>query len=151
MPVCQTRFHGAIRFEPQQVLNVPGGLFGFPDEKEFLLLELPSLRPLAFVQSICTPDLCFITLPTQVVDPGYQLNLQAADIKALGYTEEQPPRMGSDLLCLALLTMHEHETTANLLAPLVIDIARHHGRQVLVNGPYSHQHRIAGMELKQSC
>ena len=73
------------------------------DEKQFLLLELPSLRPLAFVQSIRTPDLCFITLPAQVVEPGYQLNLQPADIEALGYTQAQPPRMGQELLCLAPL------------------------------------------------
>jgi flagellar assembly factor FliW len=154
MPVCQTKYHGALRFEPHQVLNVPGGLFGFPEEKEFILLELPSMRPLAFVQSIRTTDLCFVALPAQVIDPGYQLHLQTADIEAFGYTPDQPPTMGHDLLCLALLTMREQqETTANLLAPLIIDISRHHGMQVLVEGGYSHEHPIpAGTtELTPSC
>jgi flagellar assembly factor FliW len=152
MPVCQTRFHGAIRFEPSQVLHVPGGMIGLPGEKEFLLLELPSMRPLAFVQSVRTPELCFLALPTQVVEPGYQLCLQPADIEALGYSLERPPKMGKHLLCLALLTLHDkQQNTANLLAPLVIDIARHRGMQVIVNGPYSHQHPLRAGELAGKC
>jgi flagellar assembly factor FliW len=128
MPVCQSKYHGTIRFEPEQVLHVPTGLFGFPDEKEFLLLELPSTRPLVFVQSIRTPDLCFISLPAQVVMPEYTLDLGPEDVGSLGYTIQTPPAMGRDLLCLAFLTMREKQiTTANLMAPLVIDIARHRG------------------------
>jgi flagellar assembly factor FliW len=147
--LCQTRYHGTISFAPHQVLHISNGLFGFPDEKEFLLLELPSMRPLAFVQSIRTPELCFIALPAQVVEPEYQLHLQPADIEAFGYSEDHPPTMGHDLLCLALITMREHEqATANLLAPLIIDISRHEGMQVLVDSEYSHQHPIAGMEFK---
>lgn len=152
MPVCKTRFHGAIQFEPAQVLHVPGGLIGFPSEKEFLLLELPSMRPVAFVQSIRTPDLCFIALPAQVVEPEYRLSLQDCDIEALGYSLQKPPVMGKDLLCLALLTLRDkQQTTANLLAPLLIDIARHRGMQAIVNGPYSHQHVITARELAGTC
>jgi flagellar assembly factor FliW len=152
MPVCQTRYHGEIRFEPRQVLHVPGGLFGFSEETEFLLLELPSMRPLVFLQSIRTADLCFIALPAQVVEPGYRLELQPTDIQTFGYSPDAPPTMGRDLLCLALLTMREQEEpTANLLAPVIIDISRHHGMQVLVQGDYSHQHPISAMELKTSC
>lgn len=151
MPVCQTKYHGTIRFEPEQVLHVPAGLFGFPEENEFLLLELPSTRPLAFLQSLRTPDLCFISLPAQVVEPDYQLRLAPGEAEDLGYAAG-PPVMGKDVLCLALLTVREkQETTANLLGPLVIDIARHRGKQVLVSGTYSHQHPIASMEWQRTC
>jgi flagellar assembly factor FliW len=152
MPSCQTKFHGTIRFEPEQVLDIPAGLIGFPDEKQFLLLELPSMRPLAFIQSIRTPELCFISLPAQVVDAQYTLSLQPSDVAIFGYRPEKPPVMGKDVLCLALLTAGEKkETTANLLAPVVIDIARHRGMQAIVDAPYSHQHSIAPMELRKSC
>lgn len=152
MPVCQTRFHGEIQFEPAQVLRVPGGLIGFPHEKDFLLLELPSMRPLAFVQSIRTPALCFLTLPVQVIEPGYRLCLQPLDIEAFGYSMEKPPVLGKDVLCLALLTLRDRQqTTANLLTPLVIDVARHRGMHAIVNGPYSHQHVIPARELAGAC
>lgn len=152
MPVCQSKYHGTISYEPAQVLHVPAGLFGFSAEQEFLLLELPSTRPLAFIQSIRTPDLCFISMPAQVVTPDYRLALSPTDIEILGYTPDQPPQMGRDLLCLALLTIREnHDATANLLAPLVIDIARHQGRQVVTEAGYSHQHAIRTAEWKRAC
>ena len=148
MPICQTKFSGSIIFEPEQVLSIPGGLFGFPDEREFLLLELPSAKPMAFLQSTRSPNLCFISLPVQVIDPGYKLALSQRDLKALGYSEEQPAVMGKDVLCLALLNISEREApTANLLAPVVIQIAAHRGMQVIVDGPYSHTHAFPVQEL----
>jgi flagellar assembly factor FliW len=127
MPECRTKFHGLLAFQPEQVLEVPQGLFGFPDEREFLLLELPSSRPVVFLQSIRTESLCFITLPVQTIDPEYSLQLRAT----------------SNLLCLALLTIREdQETTANLKAPLVIDIASHRAVQVITEQTYSHYHPL---------
>lgn len=149
MPICQTKFSGRITFEPEQVLSVPAGLFGFPDEKEFLLFELPSAKPMAFLQSIQSPNLCFITLPVQVIDAEYKLALAPADLARFGYSEQQPPVMGRDVLCLALLNIGDRKmTTANLLAPLVIQIATHRGLQVIVDGPYSHEHPFLTPGLK---
>ena len=152
MPTCQTKFHGVLAYEPEQVLHVPSGLFGFPHETEFLLLELPSARPMAFLQSIRSSNLCFISLPAQVIEGNYRLSMNGADLRSFGYSEALPPVMGKDVLCLALLTVGERQaTTANLLAPIVIDIGRHNGMQVIVDAPYSHQHPVSTSELKALC
>lgn len=130
MPECRTKFHGLLAFEREQILDIPQGLFGFPDEREFLLLELPSSRPVVFLQSIRTESLCFITLPVQTIDPDYPLQLRATN----------------DLLCLALLTIRDdQETTANLKAPLVIDIASHSAVQVITEQAYSHYHPLPAL------
>jgi len=151
MPSCQTKFHGEISFEPAQVLQVPNGLFGFPEERQFLLLELPSSRPMVFMQSVRSTNLCFVSLPVQVIEEDYQLMLRANDLEALGYSSQQSPEMGKDLLCLALLTIGERQTaTANLAAPMVIDIANHRGMQVIVDGPYSHYCRLPASRFGQS-
>lgn len=153
MPTCNTRFHGVIDFEPEQVLEIPSGLFGFPDEREFLLLEIPSRRPMVFVQSTRTSDLCFITLPVQVIDQNYKVILTAADPQVMpwrGLSSEL--QMGKDLLCLALLTVGDKRpVTANLLAPLVIDITHHKAIQILVSGTYSHQHPVSAPALSAPC
>jgi flagellar assembly factor FliW len=151
MPSCQTKFHGEISFEPEQVLQMPKGLFGFPEEKQFLLLELPSSRPMVFMQSVRSTNLCFVSLPIQVIEEDYKLALRANDLRALGYSQKEPPEMGRDLLCLALLTIGERQaTTANLAAPLVIDIAKHRGMQVIVEGSYSHYCRLTASRFGQS-
>jgi flagellar assembly factor FliW len=152
MPVCETKFHGQIEYEQEQVLQVPAGLFGFQSETELLLLEIPSLRPLVFVQSTKTANLCFLSLPAQVVDTKYRLALREADVCGFGYSVEASPEIGRDLLCLALLTIDERQaTTANLRAPLVIDIKRHRGMQAIVAGKYSHHAPVAPERLAPSC
>jgi flagellar assembly factor FliW len=152
MPISQTKFHGDIQYELHQVLRVPQGLFGFPEEKDFLLLELPSSRPLVFIQSVRSQNLCFLALPVQVVSPEYELSLRPEDVFALGYSPELPPAMGKQLLCLAILTICERGTaTANLAAPLVIDIAGHRGVQAIVNGPYSPRHIMTPQEALAPC
>jgi flagellar assembly factor FliW len=148
MPECRTKFHGLISFEPEQVLKVPQGLFGFPDEQEFLLLELPSSRPVVFLQSIQSENLCFITLPVQTVQADYKLT-QKHEQSAPAVADEL--QLGKDLLCLALLTMRENQTTtANLKAPLVIDIPSHRGMQVIVEDDYSHYHPVPGTQKSHS-
>lgn len=152
MLIAQTKFHGSIPYEPRQVLRVPQGLFGFPDEKDFLLLELPSTHPLVFIQSTHSQNLCFLALPVQIVDPTYKLSLRPEDLFALGYSEDAPPRMGKDLLCLAILTTGEDRAaTANLAAPLVVDIAAHRGVQAIVNEPYSPRHLFRQQEALAPC
>jgi flagellar assembly factor FliW len=150
MPSCQTKFHGALTFEPEQVLRVPQGLFGFTDETEFLLLELPSSRPVVFVQSVRSANLCFIALPVQVIDADYRLTLDTGTLSTLGYAEDAAPRMGKELLCVALLTIGERSATANLVAPLVIDIASHRGAQLMVEG-YSYHQPLSTPGLQPQC
>ena len=151
MPHCKTKFHGEIAFHPEHVLNVPKGLFGFPGETEFLLLELESSRPVVFIQSIHSTNLCFISLPVQVVQADYKLNIHPRDLEAFGYSEPKMPLMGKDLLCLALLTIGERQTTtANLAAPMIIDISAHRGMQVIVDGDYTHRYPFLAARLGQS-
>jgi flagellar assembly factor FliW len=144
-PTCSTKFHGTLPYESEQVFHIPRGLFGFPQETEFLLLELPSARPLTLLQSIRSADLCFISLPAQVIEQDYHFAMNEEDLEDLGYSPAAPPVMGKDILCLALLTLGSPQaTTANLLAPIVVNIGRHSGMQVIVNAPYSHQHPFPG-------
>ena len=152
MPFCETKFHGAMEYEAGQVLRLAAGLFGFARETEFLLLEVPSLRPLVFLQSIGTPGLCFLGIPAQVVDKDYVLTLGAQELKDLGLPEGEQPEMGKDLLCIALLsTEGKSGTTANLQAPVVIHIERHSGVQAMAGGTYSHQQPFATEALSLAC
>ncbi|HEX4771622.1 MAG TPA: flagellar assembly protein FliW [Bryobacteraceae bacterium] len=152
MPVCQTKFHGSLEYEPEQVLQIPQGLFGFASETEFLLLEIPSLRPLVFIQSTRTANLCFLSLPVQVVDANYRLALREADIREFGYSAERNPEIGQNLLCLTLLTIGQKQAaTANLQAPVLIDIERHRGMQAIVSAEYSHRVSVTPERLRPAC
>ena len=128
MPVCQTKFHGQICFEPEQVLQVPRGLFGFTEETQFLLLEQASSRPLAFLQSVHSANLCFLSLPVQVIDADYTLSVHPGDLKEFGYSKANPPVMGRDVLCLALLTLGGFSLTGFGVLGFFLVGVRHYAR-----------------------
>ena len=123
------------------VLHFPLGLFGFEEETRFLSIEQPALRPIVFLQSLATPDLCFLALPVSVVDPDYCVDLQPEDLKKIQLTASRQPEIGSDILCLALLVIQENgPTTANLLAPIVVNRQNLLAIQAISGNPnYSHQ------------
>lgn len=151
MPHFDTKFHGKVEYSSEQILRIDDGLFGFPGEQEWLLLEILSLRPLVFLQSVRTSDLCFLALPAQVVRPDYKLVLESKDIVKLGFHATDVPAPGRDILYLALLTIgNGRQTTANLQSPLVINIAQHRGIQVIAAAGYSQQERLE-QELAKAC
>jgi flagellar assembly factor FliW len=71
------------------------GLFGFESETRFLLIEVPALHPLLFLQSVDRQGRCFITLPTLVVDPFYRLTLSPSDLELAGLPTGRQPMCGS--------------------------------------------------------
>lgn len=140
----ETRHFGAIEYQPDAVCEFPAGLPGFEDEREFLPLELPRTRPIVFLQSLRRPELCFITLPVQTIEPAYRLLMSAEDLRLLGLPEDRQPELGREVLCLAIVAVAEGQApTANLLAPVVINLANRRAVQAIQSDSgYSHRHPL---------
>ena len=79
----ETRHFGVIQYREDAVFEFPGGLPGFEDQQQFLLLERPDTRPLVFVQSLSTAGLCFIAVPVRVAKSDYQLCMPPEELASL--------------------------------------------------------------------
>lgn len=120
MPSCETTHFGRLEYAPPSTLDFTEGLPGFESERQFVVVQQPHSNPLVFLQSIETPSLCFPALPVRVVDPGYQPRISDTDRELLGFDGQ--PAIADDALILALISVHEEEPTANLLAPIVVNL-----------------------------
>src|SRR5438270_13649722 len=137
MPHCTTKYFGTISYEESSVLEFPAGLPGFESECRFVSLEQPVHQPLVFLQSVVTPNLCFIALPAAAVEPSYELEMDDTDLEVLGVETAT----GKNLLKLALVTISETGMTAKLLAPIVINTANLRAVKPFSPNPrYSHLH-----------
>jgi flagellar assembly factor FliW len=86
------------------------------------------------------PDLCFITMPILAVDPLYKLKLSGEDLDQLGLPQARQPPIGEDVLCLTVLSVRETGPTANLLAPIVVNLRNRRAVQAVApESEYSHQ------------
>jgi flagellar assembly factor FliW len=146
MPQLATANFGDLEYTADQVLEFPAALPAFEDQTSFVIVKRSALGPLVFLQSLANPKLCFITLPMGLIDPGYELELIAEDARLLGLdqTADGAVRDPIDLLCLAMLVVTENRPTANLMAPVVINLKNRRGVQaVRVDTRYSYQHPLA--------
>jgi len=154
MANIQTRYFGELECPADSRLHFAAGIPGFESEHWFVLLEQPHTKPLAFLQSLADPRLCFTSLPVLVVDPGYKPCLSPEDLDALGLPADRQPRIGAEVLCVALVTVLEGQSpTANLLAPIVVNLNTREAVQAIRAEPggYSHQHSLAWASQEAAC
>jgi flagellar assembly factor FliW len=144
MPEFSTKYFDRIRYEEQSVICFPSGLPGFDRERKFLLIEQPINKPLVFLQSLSRGEICFPTLPVLAIDPDFRLRVSPEDLRTLGLPENQKPRIGQDLVCLAIISLGENRPpTANLLSPVIINLKTNTAVQTIpLDSSYSHQHPL---------
>ena len=147
MPVLETQNFGRIPYRVESEIDFPAGLPGFEERRRFLAVQLPHTNPLVFLQSLEDPGLCFVTLPVLAVDPRYRLRLTAEDLERVGLSGSRQPRIGPDVICLAVLSIRAAGPTANLLAPVVVNVANLKAVQaVMTDSGYPHQHALLPQE-----
>jgi flagellar assembly factor FliW len=153
MPECRTKYFANMEYTEDSVIRLPNGLPGFEEEREFVLIDQPLTRPLVFVQSLRTPDLCFVSLPILSVDAAYRLSISADDLDLMGLDPSSQPSIGTDVACLAIIAVGQDRLmTANLLSPLVINLNTRAAVQAIQTGcNYSHRHPLLAEEPEPVC
>ncbi len=110
-----------------------------------MFLSRQDSQPLLFMQSVLTPDLCFMVLPVLAVAPHYQLVLDEECRAELQLPPVGEPRIGEDILCGVIVCARgDHEPpTVNLLAPVVVSLRDRIGAQIIqTQFGYSHRHAL---------
>jgi len=149
MPAMETKNFGKISFEPESELEFPQGLPGFESRKRFVAVRFVESDPLLYLQSLEDPGLCFITMPILVADPQYRLKVAGEDLQQLGLPSSRQPKIGQDVMALTVVSLHESGPTANLLAPVLVNLRNRKAVQAVVQEPgYSHQHAILAEETE---
>src|SRR5579871_4791688 len=121
MPQVITRDFGELECDPSAILEFPHGLPGFETERRFVLIERGPLAPAVFLQSLETPEVCFLTIPVSIVDPDYQIGITAEDVDVLGIELASGIEWEREILSLAILAGSAEGVTANLLAPIFVN------------------------------
>jgi flagellar assembly factor FliW len=147
MSEFETKHFGPVPETPEVEFVFPRGLPGFDERRRFVPLRSEQSDPLIFLQSLEDSELCFITVPVLVIDPDYRLGIDTEDLEAIGLDGSRQPRIGAEVMCLAVVSARPEGTTANLLAPVVVNLRNRQAVQAVMAGSeYSHQHALAPEE-----
>ena len=140
MRKADTLRFGPIEVEDEKVIHFPEGIPAFEQEHEFVIIPYDEESPYVFLQSLKPPDLAFLMTMPFIFFPDYEFELDYENQQKLGLERQE------DMLLYVLLTIPQgrvQDMTANLVAPLVINVANQQGRQlVLEHSPYQTKHRL---------
>ncbi|MCF8061393.1 MAG: flagellar assembly protein FliW [Deltaproteobacteria bacterium] len=128
MQIKTTRF-GEIELDEDRLLRFPEGMIGFPDMKNYVLLEHKPGSPFMWLQSTESPDLAFVLINPHLIQGDYLERIPSKERSQLAGEN------GRDPLLFAVVTIPPGEPqkmTVNLLGPVVIDVPARTGRQIIL-------------------
>ena len=137
----QTKYFGELDYEPEDIVTFPDGLFGFEEERQFLLLPFEgSAGSLLCFQSVHTPALAFVVMDPFALKPDYAPILQPNELKELGVADSQ--ELGFYVLCVVKKPVSD--STVNLRCPVAVHPETRVARQVILDtDEYEMRHPLA--------
>jgi flagellar assembly factor FliW len=135
--MIQTSRFGAVDIEADDILLFPKGLLGFEDCRHWVLLADESNEALGWLQNISRPDLAFAVVSPRRHVPGYEIRIPRTELVQLQLAAVDQAYV------LTLVSSHDGDLTTNLKAPLVINLDRRLGRQLICTDDQPMQFRLA--------
>ena len=126
--LIQTTRFGQVQFQSEDLLTFSEGILGFADLKKFVLLDDPNDDIFAWLQSCDEPAIAFPVLEPELFSENYKVTLAKSDLEALKLQSSQ----GARLFCIITIPDDPTQMTANMKAPIVINVAEKKARQCVL-------------------
>jgi flagellar assembly factor FliW len=126
--IIQTSRFGSVELTEEDIVNFPEGLVGFNSLQKFVLLDDPNDEVFAWLQSCEEPGIAFPVLEPELFATGYNVSLTRHDLEALNLKD----MTGSRAFTIVTIPNDATQMTANLKAPVIINVAERIGRQCVL-------------------
>lgn len=138
MKLDTTRF-GTVEIQADDILFFRYGLFGFEEQQQWVLLSDTKNSAVAWLQSMQRPDLAMPVISPRRFVSEYQVQLDERQIGLLSLTREDQAYV------LSIVSRNGSELTTNLRAPIVVNLDRRLGCQVVTADQQPMQFHLANL------
>ncbi|MBU5591108.1 flagellar assembly protein FliW [Clostridium sp. MSJ-4] len=124
----ETKHHGTIEFEEKDVIEFKKGLPGFESLKKFILISLENNTFLKVLHSIEDKDIGLMVVSPFDFLKDYEVSIEEEVLENLSIDEEK------DVVVLNTVTLSSeiNKITTNLRAPIIINIKKALGEQIII-------------------
>jgi flagellar assembly factor FliW len=130
LKIPTTRF-GVIEIPEDQLIRLPSGMIGFPNHQRYAFVEHKKGSPFVWFQSVDDESLAFVLADPLLVRPDYEIQISPEDRRALELNEActgmQP------MVVVNIIPREPVQVTANLLGPIIFNIPKKLGKQIVVH------------------
>lgn len=125
----KTKYHGIIEYDEKDIIKFGKGLPGFEELKKFIITPIEKDSPFYVLHSIDDEKTSFTVVSPFYIDSGYEFDIsndRIEELKIKGY---------EDLMILCTLTLNSDvkKITANMKAPIIINIKEKLGEQIILD------------------
>ncbi len=140
MIIKTTRF-GEIEIDENRAIHFSEGLIGFPEDKDYVVMEHKPGSPFMWLQSLTSPGLAFVIMNPFQVYPDYLKEIPSEE------ADMMKPGKDENVMIFVIVTIpggKSEQSTVNLMGPVVIAPDEKVGRQViLANSGYNHRYPLS--------
>ena len=126
-----TRRFGQIEVPEEKVIRFRDGIPGLECMKRCILIKVEETLPFYWIQSVEDGDIALPVINPLIIDNTYSPSVEDSVFDELELEKEE------DLLVVNVAVIPQDVTkmTANMAAPLLINIEKNLGRQVILDNP----------------
>jgi flagellar assembly factor FliW len=128
MKIINTKRFGDLCIEDKNIVNFSSGLIGFSGLNSFCIIDSSDPTSILWLQSLEQPLLAFPILEPKIFYPEYVIKLSSLE------QSELKMKNLKNAAVFSILTIPENipEMTANLKAPIIINIEEQMGKQLIL-------------------
>ena len=126
-----TNHFGELQIPDENIITFENGIPGFLDYTKYIIInDEEEDSPFCWLQSIEEPELAFALVNPYLVHEDYNPNLPKGEVEKLGEGTDK------DYSILSIVTVPEdmEKMTANLTAPIVINLKTKKATQMIIDG-----------------
>ena len=112
----------------EAIISFPEGIPAFEDASTFSLICNEEIKPFLYLKSLEIEELGFVCIDPFLIFKDYLLKISAVD---LAHLQLKDPK-DALVLCFVTVQPDPKENTANLLAPVVVNINKRIARQIIL-------------------
>ena len=122
-----TLHFGSVEIEVDDIVLFPHGLIAFEDCRHWVLLADDENPALAWLQSVNRPEVALPLVSPRRFVPDYRVHVSRGQLLPLEFSQFDQAYV------LAVVSKSDGDLTLNLKAPLVVNLDRRLGRQVITS------------------
>ncbi len=131
---------GELEYHQKDVVCFDEGILGFPEMKNYIIIQHKENSPFRWLQSLDNLDLAFLIVDPTIYVIDYCPTINPVDAKKLSINEN------SDALIYVIVNIPKgkpKEMTINLVGPIIVNTQTGKGRQCVVeDDKYSVKHKV---------
>ncbi len=117
--ILKTAQFGTLKIQPHHIFHFPQGIIGFEHLTRFILISDEKTKPIKWLLSVDDPTIGFPVVNVLLIRPDYPLLQRINSRKSV-------------ILTILTLGKSNGNITANLRAPIILDIEQQEGRQIVL-------------------